>query len=94
LAGKKSIPVRIGRKKAIMYNWILIITGNVCILLFILIEKAFGGLFMLMVLPLMIKVGQGVDSFADPVALDPYLIKMAISTLLWVLTFGLGWILI
>ncbi|MFC4874245.1 1,4-dihydroxy-2-naphthoate polyprenyltransferase [Negadavirga shengliensis] len=94
LAGKKSIPVRIGRKKAITYNWILIVTGNVCILLFILFEKAVGGLFMLMVLPLMIKVGQGVDSSADPVALDPYLKKMAISTLLWVLTFGLGWILV
>lgn len=93
-AGKKSIPVRIGRKAAIKYNWILILSGNFSIIIFIILEKAYGGFLVLLVLPLMLSVGRAVASYSDPVALDPYLKKMAVSTLLWVLVFGFGWVIV
>lgn len=89
-AGKKSIPVRIGRKNAIIYNWILIIGGNVFLVFFAFSQHHWGSLTALLILPLMIKVGMGVSKEKISKNLDPYLKKMAVSTLLWVLAFGAG----
>ena len=90
-AGKRSIPVRIGRIAAVKYNWFLIIVGNLSLLVFILNQEAWGGLLAFLVVPVMISIANGV---ADPQKtaqqLDPYLKKMAISTLIWVLVFGAG----
>lgn len=89
-AGKKSIPVRIGRERAVVYNWILIIGGNLFLLLFALIDQSWGSLLALIVFPLMLNVGKAVSKKTKSTDLDPFLKKMAISTLLWVLAFGLG----
>lgn len=90
-AGKRSIPVRIGRSAAVKYNWFLILAGNLSLLVFVLNQQIWGGLLALSVAPVMIRIAQGV---ADPQKtvkqLDPYLKKMAISTLIWVLVFGAG----
>lgn len=90
LAGKKSIPVRIGKKSAIGYNWALILGGNLALLVFCFTTQNWGGLLALLSLPLMLKVGFGVQSGKDSQAIDPYLKKMALSTLLWVILFGIG----
>lgn len=89
-AGKRSIPVRIGRKKAILYNWCLIIGGNLIILVFAWYHQAWTALLAWITLPLMIKVGMGVQKEEQADKIDPYLKKMAISTLVWVICFGLG----
>lgn len=89
-AGKRSIPVRIGRKKAVAYNWALIITGNLCMLAFAWSHDAWGSLLSFLVLPLMINIGKAVQTKNQAHELDPFLKKMAISTLLWVILFGLG----
>ncbi|MBS9523100.1 1,4-dihydroxy-2-naphthoate polyprenyltransferase [Litoribacter alkaliphilus] len=89
-AGKKSIPVRIGREAAVRYNWMLIIGGNVSLILYVFLENAWGGLAALVILPFMLKVGSGVSRETSAEKVDPYLKKMAISTLLWVLAFGVG----
>ncbi|WP_143960609.1 1,4-dihydroxy-2-naphthoate polyprenyltransferase [Litoribacter populi] len=89
-AGKRSIPVRIGREAAIRYNWALILGGNAFLILYVLLENAWGGIAALLVLPLMLKVGRGVNREISSDKLDPFLKKMAISTLLWVLAFGVG----
>src|SRR5690606_21974008 len=90
-AGKNSIPVRIGRRAATRYNWFLILAGNVSLIVFVLLEQAWGWLLALLVAPIMISIAKAV---ADPAKsspqLDPYLKKMAISTLVWVLVFGAG----
>lgn len=90
-AGKKSIPVRIGRRAAVKYNWILIIAGNLSLLVFVLSQQAWGGLLAFLVAPVMIKIAQGVaDPTKTSLQLDPYLKKMAVCTLIWVLVFGAG----
>lgn len=91
-AGKKSIPVRIGRSAAIAYNWCLILGGNLGIIIFASLESTWWALSPLLVLPLMLKVGFGVSKGQNSSMIDPFLKKMAISTLLWVIVFGLGWI--
>jgi 1,4-dihydroxy-2-naphthoate octaprenyltransferase len=90
MAGKKSIPVRIGFRAAVIYNWSLILLGNLTMVLFCVTTKAFGGLLFLTVLPLMIYIGAGINQSSTPSQIDPFLKKMAIATLLWVIAFGLG----
>lgn len=89
-AGKKSIPVRIGKKKAIIYNWILILGGNYCLLVFAFITNAWTSLLAFALFPLMIKIGISVQKGKDSREIDPNLKKMALSTLGWVILFGIG----
>lgn len=89
-AGKKSIPVRIGRRAALAYNWVLILSGNLVMGIYCLMTNSYGGYLFLAVVPFMIHVGSGIQWASSPSQIDPYLKKMAIATLLWVLAFGLG----
>lgn len=89
-AGKKSIPVRIGRKAAVRYNWALVVLGNLSVVLFAWVENTPGGLLALLISPLMINIAVQMGKKTSSKELDPYLKKMAISTLFWVLAFGLG----
>lgn len=90
-AGKKSIPVRIGKSAAIRYNWFLVIAGNFSLLLFVVLEQAWGGLLALLLAPGMIKIAQAVSDLKKTSSqIDPYLKKMALSTLAWVVAFGAG----
>lgn len=90
-ANKRSIPVRIGRQHARRYHWMLLGTGFVCALAFVLINfQSFYQLLFIVVLPLLVRNGQAVMRLERPAELDPYLRQMAVTTLLFVLTFGLG----
>jgi 1,4-dihydroxy-2-naphthoate octaprenyltransferase len=89
-AGKKSIPVRIGKKAAIRYNWFLILGGNVSLTIFVLFSGSWSSFLAFLALPIMIAVGLGVEHSKDSGSVDPFLKKMALSTLLWTILFGIG----
>lgn len=89
-AGKRSIPVRIGRENAVFYNWTLILGGNLLLLAFAWLHDAWGALGALIALPIMLAVGMGIQREKEAEKIDPFLKKMAISSFLWVLGFGLG----
>jgi len=93
-AGKRSIPVRIGRKRAIVYHRIILVSGWLFAIAFVLLnyQSPFQFIFVI-TLPLFIKNIKGVNANKSPQELDPYLKQMAISTLLFVMSFGLGLIL-
>ncbi len=90
VAGKKSIPVRIGKKAAVKYNWFLILGGNASLLIFCLLSQSWGASLAFLILPLMLRIGMGVSNGKTSEEIDPYLKKMALSTLLWVILFGVG----
>jgi 1,4-dihydroxy-2-naphthoate octaprenyltransferase len=92
-AGKFSIPVRIGRDKAIVYHWFLIITGilSAAVYTVITFHSPWQFLFLLSV-PLFIRNGLAVTRKPSH-ELDPFLKQMAISTLAFVLLFGTGLVL-
>jgi 1,4-dihydroxy-2-naphthoate octaprenyltransferase len=89
-AGKRSIPVRIGRNAAIRYNWALLSGGYFCLIVFAIVSKEMLSLVATLVFFLMIKVGLGVENSKSSTETDPYLKQMALSTLLWVILFGIG----
>jgi 1,4-dihydroxy-2-naphthoate octaprenyltransferase len=89
-AGKFSIPVRIGKDNAVIYHWFLLIGGLICALAYTLINyhSPFQFLFLLSA-PLFIRNGVLVQK-KKSFELDPYLKQMALSTLLFVVLFGVG----
>ncbi len=89
-AGKKSIPVRIGRVNAVRYNWGLILAGNLSLLAFSLVTLQYTPLIALLCWPLMQKVCLGVQKATTSATTDPFLKIMALSTLIWTLLFGIG----
>lgn len=89
-AGKYSVPVRIGRSKAVIYHWFLLAGGLLCGLIFSILtfDSAWQFLFLLSV-PFFVINGLAVAR-KPAQALDPFLKQMALSTLAFVLLFGLG----
>ncbi|MEQ1587438.1 MAG: 1,4-dihydroxy-2-naphthoate polyprenyltransferase [Cyclobacteriaceae bacterium] len=92
-AGKYSIPVRIGKVKAARYHWILLIGGILCAIGYTILhyESLWQFLFLITV-PLFVKNGLSIHHKPSE-ELDPFLKQMALSTLLFVLLFGIGLIL-
>jgi 1,4-dihydroxy-2-naphthoate octaprenyltransferase len=89
--GKNSIPVRLGREKAILYHWCILIIGMLCVLIYTIQHfSGYTSLFFLLSFPLFIKNGLAVSRLQKASELDPYLKQMALSTLLFVILFGIG----
>ncbi len=92
-AGKFSIPVRIGKPKAVTYHWVLLITGLISATVYTVLQYQSPWQFLFFAtIPLFIKNGLSVQNRPSS-ELDPFLKQMALSTLLFVLLFGLGLIL-
>jgi 1,4-dihydroxy-2-naphthoate octaprenyltransferase len=89
-AGKFSIPVRIGREKAILYHWLLLLSGILAAIIYTSLRfNSPWQLLFVISIPLFIANGRAVSSKPSQ-ELDPYLKQMALSTLVFVLSFGLG----
>lgn len=91
IAGKKSIPVRMGRSKAVAYHHILLVFGFLFTLVFTSVHfKSFFQFLFLLAIPLFVKNATAVKKLEDPMQLDPYLKQLALSTLAFVLLFSAG----
>ncbi len=92
--GKNSIPVRLGKVRATRYHWVLLLGGFLCAVVYVSLHPAspWQWLFVL-TLPLLVRIGRGVARGQKPADIDPYLKQMALTTLFFVLTFGLGQVL-
>ncbi len=89
-AGKFSIPVRIGKEKAVMYHWFLLAGGITASIVYAIISyhSPLQFLFCLTIL-LFFRNGLAVSQKSSA-ELDPYLKQMALTTLLFVILFGVG----
>ena len=92
LAGKNSIPVKIGRGTAVIYHGLLLFVGLSMFVIFGLIE-AFGfgyqWLFLLTI-PLFLINFRAVVTKKDASSLDPFLKQLALSSALLFLLFSAG----
>lgn len=94
LAGKQSIPVRIGPKPARVYHLCLLAGGVLSAILYVLLNyKSIWQWLFLLALPLVIVNGVSVWKKQTSKELDPYLKQMALTTLVFVLLFGIGQVL-
>lgn len=89
--GKISIPVRLGRDNAVIYHYILLILGILSSTLYVFVNyKGPWQFLFLLVVPLLIKNAYSVRTKKEASLLDPCLKQMALTTLLFVVCFGLG----
>lgn len=94
LAGKHSIPVRVGMHHARLYHWILLILATVLTLAYVLLTFiSFWQLFFLFAVPLLIRNGLAVSRTDDLPSLNPWLKQMSLATLAFVLLFSAGQVL-
>jgi 1,4-dihydroxy-2-naphthoate octaprenyltransferase len=84
-AGKKTIPARLGKRKAIIYHWVILGLGMISILTFSILQGE-SKFYYIVVFPLFFRNGIKVARLPNP---DPMLKQMALSTLFFVLLFGL-----
>ena len=92
-AGKYSIPVRIGKDRAIQYHWFLLVGGLISAIAFIALTYQ-SPIQLLFVLSFPLFIMNGLSVQQEPSEkLDPYLKQLALSTLLFVVLFGLGQVL-
>ena len=93
LAGKNSIPVRIGRKNAVRYHVFLLISAVFASTLYVLLSYQssldFIQLLFLLSCVFLVKNLHAVSSLGSE-ELDPFLKQMAISTLLFSVFFAIG----
>ncbi len=91
LAGKKSIPVRIGKRNAVRYHWVLLITALALAIFYTITyyHSPYQYLF-LITLPFIIHNGIRLKHSQTAKETDPLLRQMALITLLFVMTFGIG----
>ncbi|GEO07375.1 1,4-dihydroxy-2-naphthoate octaprenyltransferase [Adhaeribacter aerolatus] len=91
LAGKYSLPVRLGPVKARIYHLMLLTFGFLAALLYVLLTYNNSWQFLfLLALPLLGFNGWQVWRIRQSKALDPYLKQMALTTLVFVVSFGIG----
>lgn len=89
-AGKFSLPVRMGRPAAITYHWLLLVCGLGCATAFAILNFRTPWQFLFLVTAvLFVRNGLAVSKRPSD-KLDPYLKQLALSTLVFVLTFGVG----
>lgn len=90
-AGKNTIPVRFGQRNAIIYHWLLIIIAILAAGAYIFIQGiSTYSLIWLLGLPLLVINGYKVATTPVQKDLDPYLKHLALSTLFFMITFGLA----
>lgn len=85
-AGKKTIPARFGKKKALVYHWFLLIGGMATAVLYVAIQGQMQYWFILS-FPLFFINGYKVSTLENP---DSMLKQLALSTLFFTLIFGVS----
>lgn len=92
--GKRSIPTRLGLALAIRYHWGLLIAGMACALAYSFLNDAsLTSYIYVLAFPLFVLNGRAVAMHKRPAELNARLGQLALSTLLFVLLFGIGQVL-
>ncbi|WP_439881883.1 1,4-dihydroxy-2-naphthoate polyprenyltransferase [Pontibacter sp. MBLB2868] len=94
IAGKRSVPVRLGPEKARVYHLLLLLGGVLSAFFYVLLNYYSPWQFLfILALPLVVVNAVNVWRKQTSKELDPYLKQMAMTTLLFVLLFGIGQVL-
>lgn len=91
LAGKRSIPVRLGLERARLYHWILLcLAFSLALAYVILTFSSYWQFLFVLALPMLIRNGLAVGRTDDLPALNPWLKQMSLATLVFVILFSIG----
>ncbi|RMD93491.1 MAG: 1,4-dihydroxy-2-naphthoate polyprenyltransferase [Calditrichaeota bacterium] len=90
-AGKITLAIRLGKTGARLYHWFLLLGGMLLALLYVIFNYRSTWQFaFLIITPLVLKNGRAIYTQLKAAHLDPYLKQMALITLIFCLSFGIG----
>jgi 1,4-dihydroxy-2-naphthoate octaprenyltransferase len=89
-AGKKSIPVRIGKEKAVIYHLMLLANGLAMAFIFHMVNDIPWWYWAFMLSTPLFMINAKAAMVLSDQSLDPYLKQLAISSLIFTLLFGIG----
>ena len=91
LAGKNSIPVRLGLRRARGYHWLLLTLAIVAATVYVLLGYTSPWQFLyLLAVPWLIRNGLAVSRTEDLATLNPWLKQMSLGALVFAALFALG----
>jgi 1,4-dihydroxy-2-naphthoate polyprenyltransferase len=94
IAGKKTIPVRYGKRFGIRYHKFSILSGVFCAVIYNFLNyKSPVQFLFLLAIPFFYKIITGFGVADSPQKIDTFLKKMALTSLLFSVLFGLGQVL-
>ena len=94
IAGKNSIPVRLGLARARAYHWALLVLAVIFAIVFCLLNSPSPWQYLfLLAIPLLARNGIAISRAADLPALNPWLKQMSVAALIFVSLFSIGQIL-
>lgn len=94
IAGKRSVPVRLGLEKARLYHWLLLALSVLFALAYVLLDfNSVWQLLFVLAIPFLVRNGLAVSRTDDLPTLNPWLKQMSVATLVFVVLFGLGQVL-
>jgi 1,4-dihydroxy-2-naphthoate polyprenyltransferase len=90
-AGKKTIPVRFGKAFGVRYHQFLIFGGLICAIIYsILNYQSLYQFLFLVTTPILVLIAKGIKVTDPPQKIDTFLKKMALTSLLFSVLFGVG----
>ena len=90
-AGKNSLPVRMGKKNAVKYHWILLLAGMASTMIYVGLNYSETTAWLFLIsFPLFFKNALALSKAKSSVEVDPLLKQLALTTLLFVVSFGVG----
>jgi 1,4-dihydroxy-2-naphthoate octaprenyltransferase len=91
LAGKRSIPVRLGLRRARVYHWLLLGLAVLCATAYVLLTfTSFWQFLYLLAAPLLLRNGLAVARTEALPTLNPWLRQMSLAALAFAVLFALG----
>lgn len=91
LAGKRSVPVRLGLRRARIYHWMLLLGAIALALIYVLLHyHSVVQLLFLLAAPLLARNGLAIHRTADLPSLNPWLKQLSLAALVFVTLFALG----
>jgi len=91
LAGKRSVPVRLGLRRARVYHWVLLLGAIALALAYVLLHyNSVVQLLFLLAAPLLVRNGLAINRTADLPSLNPWLKQLSLAALIFVILFALG----
>jgi 1,4-dihydroxy-2-naphthoate octaprenyltransferase len=94
LAGKRSLPVRLGLEGARIYHWVLLLLAVLLATAYVVLDYvALWQFLYLLASPLLVRNGLAIGRADDLPSLNPWLKQLSIAALVFVSLFGLGQVL-
>ncbi len=91
VAGKISIPVRLGLQRARVYHWTLLVLAVILTVIFCLLNSpSLWQYLFLLAAPMLLRNGLAISRATDLPGLNPWLKQMSLSSLVFVTLFGIG----